>query len=294
MGSFRRPVGPLPSAIYWRRRAVLLGLLAVLAIFAILVINLGGGSENAANEGKNPAESITPGPTDDSSVIDNPPGGREEDGGGSGDSEGSGGSGGSGGEDGGGSEGSGDSDGSGDGGDGGSGDGDGEDGGSAGGGSGAGGAGSAGGGFGVGSDGVPAGSSMAACAADDVELTLRSQERSYAPGNRPVFELTAVNSGDRDCKLDFSPTSTVLTISTAGGGASQWWASDDCPWTTDPILLAVPAGSEVSRTYEWDMRASEPRCATPKAGTAGAGSYEAEVSADGFAAAAAPFVLEKA
>ncbi|MEO3845420.1 hypothetical protein [Streptomyces sp. B22F1] len=290
MGSFRRPVGPLPSAIYWRRRAVLLGLLAVLAIFAILVINLGGDSENAANEGKNPAESITPGPTDDSSVIDNPPGGRDEDGGGSGDSEGSGGSGD---EDGGGSgdsEGSGGSDGSGDGG----GSGEGEDGGSAGGGSGAGGAGSAGGGFDAGSDGVPAGSSMAACAAGDVELTLRSQERSYAPGERPVFEVTAVNSGDRDCKLDFSPTSTVLTISAAGGGASRWWASDDCPWTTDPILLAVPAGSGVSRTYEWDMRASEPRCATPKAGTAGAGSYEAEVSADGLATARAPFVLEKA
>lgn len=287
MGSFRRPVGPLPSAIYWRRRAVLIGLLAVLAIFAVLVINLGGGSENAANEGKNPAESITPGPTDDSSVIDNPPGGREEDGGGSG------GSGGSDEEDGGGSGDSGGSGGSGEGGDGGSGSG-GEDGGSAGGAGSGGGAGTAGGGFGVGSDGVPAGSSMAACDPDDVELTLRSEERSYAPGERPVFELTAVNSGARDCKLDFSPTSTVLTISTATGGESRWWASDDCPWTTDPILLAVPAGSEVSRTYEWDMRASEPRCATPKAGTAGAGSYEAEASAAGFAAATAPFVLEKA
>ncbi|MEO3765252.1 hypothetical protein [Streptomyces sp. B8F3] len=293
MGSFRRPVGPLPSAIYWRRRAVLLGLLAVLAIFAILVINLGGDSENAANEGKNPAESITPGPTDDSSVIDNPPGGRDETGGGSGGSDGSDGSGD--GEDDGGSgdsEGSGGSDGSGD--DGGRGSGDGEDAGSAGGTGSGGGSGSAGGGFGVGSDGVPAGSSMAACAADDVELTLRSAERSYAPGERPVFELTAVNSGDRDCKLDFSPTSTVLTISTATGGESQWWASDDCPWTTGPILLAVPANSEVSRTYEWDMRASEPRCATPKAGTAGAGSYEAQASADGFATATAPFVLEKA
>ncbi|WBB64254.1 hypothetical protein O7599_17840 [Streptomyces sp. WMMC500] len=290
MGSFRRPVGPLPSAIYWRRRAVLLGLLAVLAIFAVLVINLGGGSENTADEGKNPAESITPGPTDDSSVIDNPPGGRDEDGGGSagsggsddengggtGDSEGSDGSGGS---DGGTSDGGGS--------------GDGEDGGSAGGGGSDGGSGSAGG-FGVGSDGVPAGSSMAACDAGDVELTLRSEERSYAPGERPVFELTAVNSGGEDCKLDFSPTSAVLTISTASGGESRWWASDDCPWTTDPILLAVPAGSEVSRTYEWDMRASEPGCATPKASTAGAGSYEAEVSADGFGTATAPFVLEKA
>ncbi|WP_407560161.1 hypothetical protein [Streptomyces sp. 184] len=289
MGSFRRPVGPLPSSIYWRRRAVLLGLLAVLAIFAILVVNLGGDGEKTANEGKNPAESITPGPTDDSTVIDERPGGRDETGGGSGGSNDSG-------EDGGGSGGSEGSDGSG-GTDGGDGSGGGEDGGSAGGadttGSG-GGSGSAGGGFGVGSDGVPAGSSMAACDADDVELTLRSEERSYAPGKRPVFELTAVNSGGKDCKLDFSPTSTVLTISTATGSESRWWASDDCPWTNDPILLAVPAGSEVSRTYEWDTRASRPGCATPKADTAGAGSYEAEVTADGFATATAPFVLEKA
>lgn len=291
MGSFRRPVGPLPSTIYWRRRAVLLGVLAVLVLFAVLVVNLGGGDgENIANGGKNPAESITPGPTDDSSVIDERPGGREENGGGSGgtdgsgdgDGDGEGGSGDSGGSDG--SDGAGDTGGSG-----GSGSGDG-DGGSAGTGS----AGGAGVGFGAGSDGVPAGSAMADCAAGDVELTLRSRERSYAPGERPVFELTAVNSGAEDCKLDFSPTSAVLTISAATGGEDRWWASDDCPWTTDPILLAVPAGSEVSRTYEWDRRASEPRCATPEAGAAGAGSYEAELDAAGFATATAPFVLEKA
>ena len=46
VGSLRNPVGPLPSSIYWRRRAVALSLIALLAVLVLWVVTSGGGSGN--------------------------------------------------------------------------------------------------------------------------------------------------------------------------------------------------------------------------------------------------------
>ncbi|MDX3053366.1 hypothetical protein PV378_43970, partial [Streptomyces scabiei] len=65
MGSLRNPIGPLPSTIYWRRRAVLLTVVGLLAILVVWIVTGGGGGGNNAGEpdGKNPVTSITPGPS---------------------------------------------------------------------------------------------------------------------------------------------------------------------------------------------------------------------------------------
>ncbi|UXI80062.1 hypothetical protein N6Q81_19585, partial [Streptomyces vinaceusdrappus] len=81
MGSLRNPVGPLPSSIYWRRRAVLLSLLALLALLITWIVVAGGGDggkdrEDGAN-GKNPAPSITPGPSGSGPAISEAPSGRD-------------------------------------------------------------------------------------------------------------------------------------------------------------------------------------------------------------------------
>ncbi|MDX6361056.1 MAG: hypothetical protein QOC85_59, partial [Streptomyces sp.] len=39
----RNPVGPLPSSIYWRRRAVLLSVVGLLALLIVWVVGSGGG-----------------------------------------------------------------------------------------------------------------------------------------------------------------------------------------------------------------------------------------------------------
>lgn len=54
MSTFRNPVGPQPSRVYWRRRLVLgLGLLAVILIVILIVVRPGGAS---------PVPAATPGP----------------------------------------------------------------------------------------------------------------------------------------------------------------------------------------------------------------------------------------
>ncbi|MGW2410738.1 hypothetical protein ACWCV5_00910 [Streptomyces tubercidicus] len=265
MGSLRNPIGPLPSSIYWRRRAVALAIVVLLALLVVWAVSLGGGKggdEGKGSRGEGPATSITPGPSGSGPVDDQKPGGRDESGDDEGSNSGSGGSGGAGG------------------------------GGGSGGGSGAGGSGSGGGpiGRGSGKNAVAAGSSLPNCVSGKAELGLRSVKHSYAPDVRPKFELTVENAAGEACKVDLGQKAAVLTISDAAGD-ERVWASNDCPSGTEPALLQVPAKGTVERIIEWDRRASGPQCATPSSAKVPAGKYEIEAKVPGLDAASTTFIL---
>ncbi|MEU6373232.1 hypothetical protein [Streptomyces sp. NPDC046909] len=274
MGSLRNPVGPLPSSIYWRRRAVLLSVLALLAlVVAWIVSSGGGGGKNDADgtNGKNPAPSITPGPSGSGPAISQAPGGRDEstpgDSGGSGSDDGAG--------DGSSTSGTG----------GGSGSAGGSDDGSAGG---------AGGGTGSGvgqDDTVPAGSTLPNCTASAVKLTVSSLHNGYGPGETPTLLVTAVNSSGSACKVDLGPKNAVVTITEAAAD-DDYWSSADCPKTAGNLVFEAPAGSSITYTVKWDRKPSAPQCATPPAGSAGAGTYLVELAAPGYAKVQTSFVLE--
>ncbi|WP_079660662.1 hypothetical protein [Streptomyces sp. 3214.6] len=279
MGSLRNPVGPLPSSIYWRRRVVLLSVFALLALLILwMVTSGGGGGKNGADGGggKNPASSITPGPSGSGPAISQNPGGRDESsegttsGTGSGSDAGSGGGAGSGGSDGG-SAGSGADD------DGANGDG-------------SNGSGGAGGGSGTATT-LPAGTTLPNCTAGVVTLSLRSVQNVYSPDRTPTFQLIAKNSSGSDCKVDLGPKTAVLTITKAGAD-DDYWSSADCPKASGSLLYRVPAGDSFTYTLKWDRKPSAPECATPPAGTAGAGTYLVEAKAPGFAKAQTSFVLK--
>ncbi|MFF9122854.1 hypothetical protein ACF09J_06055 [Streptomyces sp. NPDC014889] len=280
MGSLRNPVGPLPASIYWRRRLVMLSVVALLALLIVWIVPLGGGGRKADGggaNGKHPGPStstITPGPSGSGPAISQHPGGRDESGGGDSDGSGSGsGSGGTG--DTGGSDGSG-----------GGGGGDGADSGGAGGGDDG-----ANGGGGPGAV-LPAGSSLPNCTSGAVKLTLRSVRNSYGPGQTPEFELIAANSSGSDCKVDLGPKSAVVTISQSES-SSAYWSSADCPRTAGSRLYRVPAGSGFTYTVRWDRKPSAPQCATPPAGSAGAGTYLVEAKVPGYAKLRTSFVLSE-
>ncbi|MEU7514755.1 hypothetical protein AB0B13_22600 [Streptomyces sp. NPDC042898] len=297
MGSLRNPVGPLPSTIYWRRRAVALCLVAVLALLAVWAVSSGDGGGKKTNDAANGSSptppSITPGPSGTGPAISQQPGGRDESDE-SGETSGDGGSGGDGGDggDGGGSAGSGT--------DAGAGSGSGTDGGTDAGAGGTGGTGKNGDTDGAGGDGgagtgagqqVPANSPLPNCPAGALQLTLRSAKLSYEAGEKPRFHLVAKNTSKAGCKADFGPRSAVLTISDKQADAV--WASDDCPRPGDPLLLSVPAGATVTHTVEWDRGRSAPRCATAPAGQAGPGTYLVEATMAGAKVPPASFTLAK-
>ncbi|MDJ1138038.1 hypothetical protein [Streptomyces iconiensis] len=288
MGSLRNPIGPLPSSIYWRRRAVALAVLAlmVLVLVWVLVSGDGGGSrdEGKSGDGNGPASTITPGPTDSGPAISERPGGRdEEDGGGSG---GSGGSAGSGSDEedeqstaggtgwGAGSASGGTASGSG------SGTGSGAD--AAAGGS---------GGGGKAAVPVPAAPGLADCEKSDVKLSLRSLKKKYGPGEKPRFELKADNGRGSACKIDLGRTATIVTINNPDD--AKFWASDDCPPTKKAMLRQVPANGASTHTLTWFRKASAANCGTPTFDAPRSGTYEVEVKVKGFKAVKATFDLEK-
>ncbi|PJM95769.1 hypothetical protein [Streptomyces sp. CB01373] len=287
MGSLRNPVGPLPASIYWRRRVIMLSVVALLALLIAWIAPLGGGGRKTDGGGPNDkhpgpsASTITPGPSGSGPAISQHPGGRDESGGGdsdgsdsgsgSGSGSGTGGTGDAGGSDS--SGGSGDGGGAGSGGSGGGGD----EGGASGGGPGA---------------VLPAGSSLPNCTSGAVKLTLRSVRNSYGPGQTPEFELVAANSSGGDCKVDLGPKSAVVTVSQAES-SSAYWSSADCPKTAGSRLYRVSAGSGFTYTVRWDRKPSAPQCATPPAGSARAGTYLVEAKVPGYAKLRTSFVLSE-
>ncbi|MET9909478.1 hypothetical protein ABZZ74_22210 [Streptomyces sp. NPDC006476] len=275
MGSLRNPVGPLPSTIYWRRRVVLLSVLALLALLITWIVTSGGGGgkKDDGSKGRTPAPTITAGPSSSGPAISQAPGGRDDSGGSgssgsdSGGSSGSGSDGGSGAGSAGGAGGSGGTEGSG------------------------GGAGGSGAGAGVSQgDTIPAGSTLPDCTASAVRLSVRSLHNTYGPGATPTLLLTARNVSGQDCKVDLGPKSAVLTISQSDSG-DDYWSSADCPRTSGSLLFRAPAGSSITYTVKWDRKPSAPNCATPPAGSAGAGTYLVELTAAGFGKQQTSFVL---
>ncbi|MFI9808830.1 hypothetical protein ACIHEJ_31510 [Streptomyces sp. NPDC052301] len=272
MGSLRNPVGPLPSSIYWRRRVVLLSVVALLALLILWIVAPGGGGGKKGadgSNGKNPTQTITPGPSESGPAYSQHPGGRDESSGG-----GSGGSGGGSGDGASGSAGASGSSGA-----------SGSDDGSAGG------SGSATGGGNVGTgDALPASSRLPDCTSSALALNLRSLHNSYSPDQTPTFELTAKNSSSADCKVDLGPKSAVLTITRADAD-DAFWSSADCPEGAGSLVFRVPAGKSITYTVKWDRKPSAAHCATPSGGSAQTGTYLLEAKAPGFGKTQASFVL---
>jgi len=64
MSTFKNPVGPQPSSVYWRRRLLVgLGVLAVIVVIILIVVRPGAGSPTPAST-KTPASSTAETPTD--------------------------------------------------------------------------------------------------------------------------------------------------------------------------------------------------------------------------------------
>ena len=69
MSTFRNPVGPQPSRVYWRRRLVVgLGLVAVVIIIILIVVRPGAGAPGAATN-TSPKPTNSSAPTDSSNAA---------------------------------------------------------------------------------------------------------------------------------------------------------------------------------------------------------------------------------
>ncbi|WSV98492.1 hypothetical protein OG509_21210 [Streptomyces sp. NBC_01006] len=261
MGSMRNPVGPLPSSIYWRRRAVLASVVALLALLAVWTVSSGGGRSSTNGKGGDkapkPVMSITPGPAGTGPAISQAPGGRAESGGGAGKN--------------------------------------GEPGGTPGTGSASGGGAGSGGSGGTGGapPQVPADSPLPTCAPGGLQWEVKSVKNEYETSEKPRLELVARNVSGTTCKVDLGPKQAVLTILQASTSKAVW-SSADCPSGAGNAFFRVPAQGETKQSLEWDRKFSAPdQCQTPPAGAAAPDTYVVEVKSPGMPVARTSFVLKQ-
>ncbi|MBT2544623.1 hypothetical protein J7E99_28955 [Streptomyces sp. ISL-44] len=263
MGSLRNPVGPLPSSIYWRRRAVLASVVALLALLAVWTVSSGGGKSSTNGKGQghpDPLASITPGPAGTGPAISQAPGGRAESGGSGTGSEG------------GGSAGTGKN-------------------GEPGGGTATGGA--AGAGSGGGAAPVPADPALPTCAPTALQWEVKSVKNEYEANEKPRLELVARNIAGTTCKVDLGPKQAVLSILQATSGKAVW-SSADCPTGPGSAFFRLPAQGETKQSLEWDRKFSAAdQCQSPPAGAAGPDTYVVEVKSPGMPVARTSFVLKQ-
>ncbi|MFJ8011549.1 hypothetical protein [Streptomyces sp. NPDC096339] len=264
MGSLRNPVGPLPSSIYWRRRAVLASVVALLALLAVWTVSSGGGKTSTNGKGQKGPDAvtaITPGPSGTGPAIGTAPGGRAESSGGGAASGSDGGTGGSG------------------------------KNGDPGAGKGAGGASGSGGSGG--SAAVPADSPLITCAPSALQWEVKSAKNEYQANEKPRLELVARNTSGSTCKVDLGPKQAVLTILQATTGKAVW-SSADCPPGAGNAFFRIPAGGETKQPLDWDRRFSAPdQCQSPPAGSAVPDTYVVEVKAPGMPLIRTSFVLRQ-
>lgn len=271
----RNPVGPLPSSIYWRRRAVLASVVALLALLAVWTVSSGGGKSSTNGKGEkgpDPVTSITPGPSGTGPAISQAPGGRAESGGSAGKNGEPGASAGTA-----------------------AGAGSGSASGSAGTGGGTGAAAGSGSGGGTGGSAaqVPADSPLPTCAPSGLQWEVKSVKNEYETSEKPRLELVARNVSGTTCKVDLGPKQAVLTILQASSSKAVW-SSADCPTGAGNAFFRVPAQGETKQSLEWDRKFSAAdQCQTPPAGSAAPDTYVVEVKSPGMPVARTSFVLKQ-
>ncbi|WP_326549852.1 hypothetical protein [Micromonospora sp. NBC_01813] len=227
----RTTVGPLPPAIYWRRRAVVLG--ALLLLLFVVVYSCVGSSQSGPDSQADPTptpsgEILTP--TTESSAPGDGSGGEPGGGTSSGDDGGTTGGTGTGGT-----------------GDGGSGDGTG-DGGATGGQQPA---------PGGGVPGGPVGADPNTCTDDEILLTAAASQASAQRGVTLMLQLRVQNVSSRSCVRDVGADPQELYLKR---GAEMMWSSDTCGAARGSDVQTFAPGAARDYQVSWSGRAAS-KCA---------------------------------
>jgi hypothetical protein len=254
VASFLHPLGPLPPSVYWRRRAVLLGVPLVLIL--AFAFSCGGsnpkqGTRTSATQPVSPP-STGPGVIQPSVMPTGTPGpgsyyppvGPSDGDTGGGPTTGSG---------------------SGVGGD------TGGDNGSSGG----------------SSSTTGAGCSLSLTLT--LDRTPADGVATYPSGQDPDFVIAAKNSGTGNCLLDVSGKGIVITVTDPAVNNAPVWTSSTCAGAADSRALGP--GDAYQTTIVWQRSRSEASC-PQNPPTAGTGTFLVTATANGATAASVQFVLQ--
>ena len=104
-----------------------------------------------------------------------------------------------------------------------------------------------------------AASAPATCLASQLNVTVTTNAKKFAPGSKLIATATAKNTSRQACTLDIGPNSPWLTVFDAAGDVA--WNQcdvDDQPGACLMLLQAstLGAGQSYTKTFTWDEETS--------------------------------------
>lgn len=133
---------------------------------------------------------------------------------------------------------------------------------------------------------------VAACTADQVEVTPVTDATSYTADQQPLLSLTLLNTGSEPCTISAGSDVQSYVITS---GSDRIWASTDCQEPGVPAVRTLEPGEPLSTTpFAWSRTRSTPDdCGSERPPvTAGGATYRLSVSVGEFASAGdRPFIL---
>ena len=120
-----------------------------------------------------------------------------------------------------------------------------------------------------------------------MQLTIRSAQHRYGPGEQVTFVVGAVSTRSRPCRLDLGAKFTSVVVAFSG---TPLWDSSSCLRGSGLRLVMLRRGAPAYLRIIWDQRTSMSGCAGQ--GTAvKAGSYTAAAFNGQIRSPATTFVL---
>ncbi|MBC3194829.1 MucR family transcriptional regulator [Pseudonocardia sp. C8] len=108
------------------------------------------------------------------------------------------------------------------------------------------------------------------CSDGMIEVRAEAGQPAYPPGARPELRLVVTNTSGQPCVRDLDGTEQEIAV-WSGDGARKLWSSNDCANpATDDLRTLVP-GQPVAFAVTWSGLASEPGCGAERERVAAGG-----------------------
>jgi hypothetical protein len=126
------------------------------------------------------------------------------------------------------------------------------------------------------------------CTNEMISVGAEIDEAEHRVGERPTLRLVVVNISDQPCVRDLDGARQEIVV-WSGDGVDRLWSSNDCvnPETVD--LRTLVPGQPVAFSVRWAGRTSTPGCAEERV-VVPAGAYRVLTRVDDVISAPAPFL----
>ena len=101
------------------------------------------------------------------------------------------------------------------------------------------------------------------CPDQNISVVLYTDKPAYTEGEQPIFTIAVTNAGLSECTRDVGKAMQSVTVLNLAGDR-RIWASGDCAPVAGVNNQLLKPGQQVQDTIQWSGTTSTPGCQTPR------------------------------